>query len=184
MKLILASNSPRRRELLAQICEQFTVVPSLYDEAARGLSACETVLLFARGKAEEVFGRFPGAAVLGADTVVALGGRVLGKPGNASCASEMLHFLSGKTHSVFTGVCLVTENGEDRFYTETKVTFNELSDELIGEYIESVRPFDRAGAYGIQDGFPLVKSYAGSYTGIMGLPVEETRSLLLGRNLI
>ena len=184
MELILASNSPRRKELLAQITTQFRIVPSLFGETARGLSACDTVLLFSREKAREVHSRFPEAAVLGADTVVALDGKVLGKPKNATYASKMLHSLSGKTHSVFTGVCLIAGDIEEEFYTETKVTFHTLSDELIEEYIKSVRPFDKAGAYGIQDGFPLVERYEGSYTNIVGLPVEETRSLLLRRNLI
>ena len=184
MELILASNSPRRRELLAQICNEFTVVPSAYGETCTGLSARDTVLLFAREKAREVFSRYPDHAVLGSDTVVALGGVILGKPKNATHAAEMLHMLSGKTHSVFTGVCLITPETEDIFYTETKVTFFDLSDELIGEYSQSGKALDKAGAYGIQDGYPLVKSYEGSYTGIVGLPVEETLTLLKRRNLI
>ena len=82
------------------------------------------------------------------------------------------------------GVCLITPETEDIFYTETKVTFFDLSDELIGEYSQSGKALDKAGAYGIQDGYPLVKSYEGSYTGIVGLPVEETLTLLKRRNLI
>ncbi len=184
MQLILASASPRRRELLAQITENFIVEPSLFDERAGGLSACETVLLFAREKAREVHGRFKGCAVLGADTVVCIGGEILGKPKNAPHAAEMLRKLSGKTHSVFTGVCLVTDDTEDEFYTETRVTFHPLSEELIAAYTASGLPLDKAGAYGIQDGYALAERCEGSYTGIVGLPVEETRTLLERRRLL
>lgn len=183
-RLILASGSPRRRELLAQITDEFQVVPSSFDETAGGLSACETVLLFAREKAREVHARAGGCAVLGSDTVVAVEGRILGKPRDEGDAAGMLRLLSGRTHSVFTGVCLVTDESEDEFFTETRVTFFPLSEELIAEYVASGKPLDKAGAYGIQDGFPLVKSFEGSYTGVIGLPVEETRSLLKRRNVI
>lgn len=177
--LILASQSPRRRELLAQITSEFIVEPSLFEESAKGLSAQETVSLFAREKAKEVYSRFPGALVLGADTVVALHGEILGKPKHAEDAKRMLHMLSGRTHEVYTGVCLVGAAGMQEVLVETKVTFQELSKEIIERYVESGLPLDKAGAYGIQDGYPLVKGYAGSYTNVVGLPVEETRRLLL-----
>ena len=105
MQLILASNSPRRRELLKEIQPNFRVEPSLYEERERGLAANKTASLFARGKAEEVFSRFPNALVLGADTVVSLEDRVLGKPKSKEDAARMLRLLSGKTHAVFTAVC-------------------------------------------------------------------------------
>ncbi len=183
MRLILASNSPRRRELLAQITTEFEVIPSHYDEDATGLSARDTALLFAREKAREVFSR-EGGAVLGADTVVSLGGTILGKPKDAEDAERMLRLLSGKTHTVITAVCLVTEGGEEEIFTETSVAFYPLGGELIRGYVESGLPFDKAGAYGIQDGYPLVKAWEGSYTGVVGLPVEETFALLKRRNLI
>ncbi len=184
MRLILASNSPRRRELLAQITTEFEVVPSRYDESAKGLSARATARLFAREKAREVFSRNRGAAVLGADTVVFLGDTLLGKPKDAEDAGRMLRLLSGKTHTVVTAVCLVTDGGEEEIFTETSVTFYPLGEEMIGEYVASGLPLDKAGAYGIQDGYPLVRACKGSYTGVVGLPVEETRALLKRRNLI
>ncbi len=184
MQLVLASNSPRRRELLAQTGINFIAVPSLFDEGTRGLSACDTVLLFAREKAREVRSRYPDCPVLGADTVVCVGDRILGKPKDGAEAAEMLHLLSGRTHSVFTGVCLITDGAEDEFFTETKVTFFPLGEELILRYVKSGLPLDKAGAYGIQDGYPLVEKCEGSYTGVVGLPVEETAALLKRRRLL
>ncbi len=178
MHLILASNSPRRRELLAQITTRFTVEPSLYEERAGGLSAYRTVERFARGKAREAHSRFPESAVLGADTVVAIGGVVLGKPKDGEDARRMLRLLSGKTHEVYTGVCLISEGKEAYHVAKTKVIFNDLTEEVIQEYIESGLPLDKAGAYGIQDGFPLVKRIEGSYTNVVGLPVEDVRVML------
>ena len=177
MKIILASASPRRKELLAQICD-FTVEPSLFEESAKGLSACDTVLAFARGKAREVASRFPRETVLGADTVVALGGEILGKPKSKEDAVRMLKQLSGKVHTVYTGVCIVRGEREITQVVASKVVFNELSDTLIEEYVSSGLPLDKAGAYGIQDGYPLVERFEGSYTNIIGLPVEETRKML------
>ncbi len=178
MRLVLASNSPRRRELLAEICTDFLVEPSLFEESAKGLSAYDTVLAFARGKAADVFARFPHDAVLGADTVVALGEEILGKPHSAEEAKAMLRALSGREHAVYTGVCLKSGKGERSIVVKTAVLFNLLSEELIGAYVASGKPFDKAGAYGIQDGFDLVKQTVGSYTNVVGLPVEETCALI------
>ena len=175
--LILASASPRRRELLSEITE-FTVEPSMFEERAGWLSARETALAFAEGKAREVFSRFPDHVVLGADTVVCLSGEILGKPKDKADARAMLERLSGNTHSVFTGVCLVGKGFFKCVAVETKVTFETLSEELIAHYVESGLPLDKAGAYGIQDGYPLVKQYEGSYTNVVGLPVEEVKLLL------
>ncbi len=176
MKLLLASASPRRRELLASVCE-FEVVPSLFAEEDAG-SAEVTVLKNARGKALDVLARFPEERVLGADTAVALNGVILGKPKDSSDAERMLRFLSGKTHSVFTGVCLADRNGIRETVVETKVLFKKLSKKTIKEYVLSGAPLDKAGAYGIQDGV-VVKSYEGSYTNVMGLPMETVTEMLL-----
>ncbi len=178
MQLILASRSPRRVELLAQLGYPFTAEPSLFEEQARGLSPRETALTFARGKAEEVFSRFRGSLVLGADTVVALHGEIFGKPKDAADAARMLRALSGKTHTVLTGVCLLGEGIRRYHVSETAVTFHNLSEELIADYVASGLPADKAGAYGIQDGYPLVRSYEGSYTNVVGLPVEAVRAML------
>ena len=181
MQLILASNSPRRRELLALEKIPFTVVPSQYEEIDGGLSAQETVMRFAEGKAEEVFSRYPGAVVIGADTVVSLDGEILGKPKSPENAVNMLKRLSGRTHSVFSGVCLLKEGLRLKGISETKVTFNELSDGFIERYVASALPLDKAGAYGIQDaqdGYPIVKSYDGSYTNVVGFPMELVREFI------
>ena len=177
-ELVLASASPRRRELLARITGNFTVKPSSFEERERGLSARDTAELLACGKAREAFGRFPDCFVLGADTVVSLDGNLLGKPKSKEEARETLRMLSGKVHSVFTGVCLIGEGFFAAETAETKVEFYPLSEELIGRYGESGLPMDKAGAYGIQDGYPLVKSYDGSYENVVGLPLEEVRALL------
>ncbi len=176
--LILASNSPRRRELLATLGYKFDIVPSRFEERAEGLSARETALAFARGKAHEVFSRYPGHIVLGADTVVALEGEIFGKPADDEDAKRMLSKLSGKTHSVFTGVCVLSPKGTRECVAETRVEFFPLGEELIARYIASGLPADKAGAYGIQDGFPLVKAVEGSYSNVVGLPVEEVGAIL------
>lgn len=175
MKFLLASNSPRRRELLSGLVPAFEVVPSRFEEIAKeGERGEERCLRFAEGKAREVFARFPDAAVLGADTVVVFGGEILGKPKDEADAFEMLRFLSGKTHSVYTGVCLVTPEGERSGVEETCVTFRPLSDEEILSYIKTGSPFDKAGAYGIQDsGFAA--AFRGSYSNVVGLPLERVR---------
>ena len=175
MRFLLASNSPRRKELLLKLVPAFEVVPSRFEEIAKeGESGKARCLRFAEGKAREVFSRFPDAAVLGADTVVCLDGAILGKPKDEADAFEMLRLLSGKTHSVYTGVCLVTPEGERSGVEETRVTFRSLSDEEIVSYIQTGSPLDKAGAYGIQDsGFAA--SCDGSYSNVVGLPLERVR---------
>ena len=177
MNLILASASPRRRELLAQLHVPFQIVPSAFEEIAEGLSAYKTALLFAEGKAKDVFSKNRDCAVLGADTVVSLNGKIFGKPVSAEDARSMLMRLSGRTHSVFTGVCLVYEGFFRSFVEETKVTFYPLGEKLIGEYVKSGLPMGKAGAYGIQDGYPLIEKYEGSYTNVVGLPMERIKTL-------
>ena len=174
----MASNSPRRRELLAELGYKFAVVPSRFEERAEGLSARETALAFARGKAREVFSRYPQSVVLGADTVVALKGEIFGKPADEADARRMLQRLSGKTHSVFTGICVLSPKGERACVAETRVEFFPLGEELIECYVKSGLPMDKAGAYGIQDGYPLVKAVEGSYTNVVGLPTEEVGAIL------
>ena len=182
-KLILASASPRRRELLVQLDIPFEVIPSRYEEHAEGLPAREAVLRLAEGKAEEVFFRCPDCAVLGADTVVALDGTVLGKPHSEEDAVRTLRALSGRLHSVFTGVCLLSEGFRRVTAVESRVRFFPLSEELIERYVKSGLPMDKAGSYGIQDGYPLVEGYEGSYENIVGLPLEAVRALLKEGNI-
>lgn len=182
MKLVLASASPRRRQLLSEIAPTFSVVPSAFEECG-GSDAKETALAFARGKAEDVFSSHPDCLVLGADTVVSLDGNILGKPKTKEQARAMLASLSGREHSVYTGVCLLKAGARRECVVETKVTFYPLREDFIEAYIQSGSPFDKAGGYGIQDG-GLVKSYEGSYTNVVGLPLEKVKELLgeLGGN--
>lgn len=177
MKLILASNSPRRRELLARYGYEFEVEPSLFEESAKGLSAYDTVAAFARGKAEEVLSRFPGDLILGADTVVELDGEILGKPQNAEHARAMLRALSGREHRVLTGVAFAAAGYLDVSVVISRVFFNPLSEELIRSYVESGLPFGKAGAYGIQDGYPLAERIEGDYTNIVGLPMQTVGTM-------
>ena len=178
-RLILASNSPRRRELLREAGFSFTVEPSRFEERAGGLSARETAEAFARGKAEEVFSRFPSAVVLGADTVVSLEGEIFGKPKDEKDAFRMLRLLSGKEHEVFTGVFVCSPEKRLSCVVETRVKFLPLDEETVTRYAKSGLPLDKAGAYGIQDGYPLVERIEGSYSNVVGLPVEEVRAMLM-----
>ena len=172
--LILASQSPRRRELLSLITEDFEVIPAKGEERAdRSLPPDKYVCELARHKAEEVAAAHPGAVVIGADTVVSAGGQILGKPADADDAQRMLRLLSGTEHSVFTGVCVISAGGQQVFCCETRVRFDELDDREIADYIASGEPFDKAGAYGIQGrGALLVGSISGDYYNVMGLPVN------------
>ncbi len=172
-RFILASASPRRKQLLAQLVGSYEVIPSAFDEVAVGLSASETVAFFATEKAKEVFLRNPDAIVLGSDTVVVLDGKILGKPKDGEDAARMLTALSGRTHEVLTGVCLLADGLERVEVVSTKVQFYPLSEQTVCDYVKSGLPLDKAGAYGIQDGYPLVERIEGSYTNVVGLPVER-----------
>lgn len=128
-------------------------------------------------KACEVARLFPDATVIGADTVVVFGGRIIGKPKDEKQAFDILKELSGKTHSVYTGVCVVRGGKKKAFVRKSRVLFFSLTDERINSYIATGSPMDKAGAYGIQDsGF--VKKIRGSYSNVMGLPVEKLRKIL------
>ena len=184
MEWILASASPRRRELLAELIPNFTVIPSQADERIEEtLAPDKLVLRLAKLKAEEVAFRAENAGkiVVGSDTVVAFGENVLGKPKDEEDAFRMLKMLSGKAHTVYTGVCFsLVKAGEyrcDVAVDKTEVYFNELSDEWIRAYIKSGSPMDKAGAYGIQDG-GLVKEIKGSYTNVVGFPLETVEKMI------
>ncbi len=177
MKLILASNSPRRKQLLTEYGFTFTIMPSEYEEKVSDRSPKDTVTAFALGKAQDVYDKLSPsdkqtAVVLGADTVVALDGNILGKPTDKDNAKQMLKLLSGKSHSVYTGYCFIVNDKAQVFAEQSIVTFNTLTDAQIDEYVASGKPLDKAGAYGIQDGYNLVKGYKGSFNNIVGLPVE------------
>lgn len=177
MQIILASASPRRREILSRIVTNFTVQPAAGEERPDlSLPPEGIVRALARQKAAEVAARFPQALVLGADTVVWHEGRLLGKPKDGADAARMLRSLSGKVHAVYTGWCLLGPGVDRCGAVRTEVEFNDLSEDFIREYVAGGSPLDKAGAYGIQDDALLVRAYRGSYTNIVGLPEEELRA--------
>jgi septum formation protein len=180
--VILASASPRRAELLRQLGIEFTVVPSdapeLHDDQ---LTAREISQLNAYRKARGVAKKFPDALVLGADTLVYLDTTLLGKPANSEDAYRMLSQLSGRTHEVVTAICLLhlRTHRQKVFFESTAVTFRALDAVNIRRYLTKVNPFDKAGAYAIQDeGDLIVERISGSYTNVVGLPVEKLREEL------
>lgn len=171
--IILASQSPRRKELFSLITEDFKIIPAVGEEKAdRSLPPSEYVMELAKHKALEVAEKYPEDVVIGSDTVVVINGEILGKPKDEADAKRMLRLLSGREHSVYTGVCLSRGNMNRSFCEETKVRFFTLSDREIEEYTASGEPFDKAGAYGIQGtGALLVSGITGDYYNVMGLPV-------------
>jgi septum formation protein len=176
---VLASASPRRRELLGQLGLRFTVAAADIDETPHPAEAPEAyVLRLAREKARAVAGRFPGAWVLAADTTVVLGPELLGKPRDEAEARAMLARLSGRTHEVHTGVALAGR-AEEALVVRTRVTFRTLSAGEIAWYAGTGEPLDKAGAYAVQGkgGF-LVAAVEGSPTNVIGLPLGETLALL------
>lgn len=181
MKIILASNSPRRKELLEKEGFTFDIISSDYEEQAFSLDPVLTATAFAENKAKDVFNRLENkndVVVLGADTVVYHKGEILGKPKDEKDARAMLKSLSGNTHSVITGYYLISDKRALGGYVETLVTFNELSEKLIDDYIKSGLYKGKAGSYGIQDNFPLVKTYDGSLSNVIGLPTERITPIL------
>jgi septum formation protein len=174
--LILASSSPRRKELLENLQLTFNTVSSDVDENYDpNWEPNEIVMELAFRKAKAVAEQYPSSFVIGSDTIVVNEGNILGKPENREEAFSMLQSLSGKTHSVFTGVAIITPNANQKFYEKTDVEFWELSQEEIHQYLDTGEPFDKAGAYGIQGfGSVLVKKITGDYFAVVGLPVART----------
>jgi len=183
-RLILASSSPRRAELLRELGLRFRVLPSDAAEAHNEqLTARELCQLNAYRKARAVAKRIPDALVLGADTLVYLGTRVLGKPADLPEAEQMLEGLQGRTHEVVTGVCLIhlRHFRQKMFVETTEVTFRPLDAKQIRYYLGAVNPLDKAGAYAIQEkGELLVERIAGSFSNVVGLPIERLKSELAG----
>lgn len=174
--LILASSSPRRKELLENLHLTFTISSSEVDESFDpALSPQEVVMELAERKAQTVFTKNQQAFVIGSDTIVVANQQILGKPKDEAEAFKMLKSLSGQQHEVFTGVAIVSPTNTIRFYERTEVWFWELTDEEINAYVQSGEPFDKAGAYGIQQlGSMLVKKIHGDYFAVVGLPVART----------
>lgn len=179
--MILASGSPRRKELLGFIVKEFKVIPAVGEESIPvGTPPVDAVSMLARQKANEIYVKYKNEIIIGADTIVVIDGQILGKPHSEEEAFEMLSLLSGRVHSVFTGVCIISETGKQKCFTEeTKVEFYPLSEKEIRGYIATGDPMDKAGAYGIQEkGAFLVKGITGDFYNVMGLPIGRLKRQL------
>ncbi len=181
-KIVLASASPRRKELLRQIGLKFEVDPSKYpEESAPGLAAEELVQSIALNKARAVAGNHANALVIAADTIGVLRGEIIGKPHNPAEAAAILRRLSAKTHRVITGLTIIdTATGKKATQTvQTRVRFKKLSDRTIERYVASGEPLDKAGAYAIQGlGAVLIEKIDGDYSNVVGLPLAALAEML------
>ena len=175
MKIVLASGSPRRRELLTQAGIEYIVDPADIDEITKEILPAKVVEDLSRQKALAVAASHKGEVVLAADTVVAFDDKILGKPVDEEDAFRMLTELSGRAHQVYTGVTIVDEAGSAKTFSEcTEVIMYENSPEAIKAYIASGEPMDKAGAYGIQGlGAVLVEKISGDYNNVVGLPLAR-----------
>ena len=183
-KVILASNSPRRKELLAGLGVDYEVrtLPDVDESYPETLQGADIPLYIAKEKADAYVAMMqPGELIITADTIVWLDGKVLGKPRDREDALQMLRTMSGRTHEVFTGVCITTTDWQRSFTAQTEVRFATLSEEEIAYYVDNFQPMDKAGAYGVQEwiGFIGVENISGSYYNIMGLPVQKLYRELL-----
>ena len=211
VRLVLASASPRRRELLSQIGLEFTVMPSTKEENAKTTEAGALVQKLSRQKAVDIWEQLSGGQgqnpdadqeqiseetqepnlngkrqpellVIGADTVVCCEGKILGKPHSREAAAEMLTALQGRSHEVYTGVTLYSQSETVTFFECTQVEFYPMTEVEISEYIDSKEPMDKAGAYGIQGlGARFVKGIRGDYNNVVGLPVGRLYQELKSR---
>jgi septum formation protein len=180
---LLASTSPQRKAILKQLHIPFDVIAPRYDEETTDVAdAFQVVREHAQGKARSVADQAKGRPILGVDTAVVLEGRVFGKPANAGDAEQMLEELSGKTHTVVSGLCLLTPGWEDVEYETTQVAFRELTPRELGTYVATAEWEGRAGAYAIQGrGASLVRFIEGDYLNVVGLPAALLVRLLAER---
>ena len=177
-KVILASNSPRRKELLSGLGIDYEVrtLPDVDESYPESLQGADIPLYISKEKADAYRALLqPGELMITADTIVWLDGRVLGKPKDREDALQMLRDMSGRTHEVFTGVCITTTDWQRSFAAQTEVLFAQLTEEEITYYVDRYQPMDKAGSYGVQEwiGFIGVENISGSYFNIMGLPVQR-----------
>lgn len=179
-KLILASQSPRRRELLSYLGYPFAVIAADIIEHSTHREPAQIVEDLAQQKAHKVSQENPDAWVLGSDTIVSLEGKILGKPQGREGAQEMLSALAGKTHQVFTGVALYYQaKCRKCFSVKTEVTFSDISSAEMQRYLASDEPYDKAGAYGIQGmALGFITAIEGSYSNVVGLPLYEVKMAL------
>ena len=179
-KIILASGSPRRRQLLSSLNVEFEAISPEVDETYdKGLSPVDIAKHISLKKANEVFSIYPLSAVIAADTIVVTDSGVLGKPGSEKEAFLMLKKLSGLWHEVHTGICILHNKTATQFCETTHVHFKELDDDLISWYVRTKEPMDKAGAYGIQGyGAMLVDRIEGDFYNVMGFPISKIMSEL------
>ena len=173
--IILASASPRRKEILELADLKFDVMPSDAQEITTKTAPNEVVMELASIKAKDIYEKSEKQSmIVGADTVVAYQGQILGKPADEADAKRMLTMLSGQTHEVYTGVCVIEDGKTKTFYEETKVTFYEISDEQVDHYIKTGEPMDKAGSYGIQGKAAVfIKGIEGDYYNVVGFPIAR-----------
>lgn len=188
MRYILASASPRRRELLARTGIAFEVIPSDIEEKITGETPADIVMKLAAQKAQNVYEKLNthDCTVIGADTIVVYQDEILGKPADKSEAYDMLSMLADRTHQVYTGVSLITDRNARKtvntFYERTDVTFYPITLEDLHTYVDSGDPLDKAGAYGIQGSFAIhIREIHGDYNNVVGLPIgrlyQELRNI-------
>lgn len=181
MQIVLASGSPRRRELLALITEEFTVCPADADETlCPGAPLSEEVVRLSLLKAQAAQRLHPEAVCIGSDTMVTIDGLPLGKPADAAQAADMLRRLRGRTHEVLTGLAVLPPEGDARtLCTRTRVSFRNFAEDELAAYLATGEPLDKAGAYGIQGhGALLIEGIEGDYYSVMGLPVAGLHVIL------
>ena len=180
MEIILASGSPRRKELLKKVVDNFKIIPSQIAESTEDWEIPhELAINNALAKARDISGKNPDAIIIGADTIVILEGKILGKPRDLEHAKKMLEKLSGNTHEVITGLAVIKNHKELHDFVSTFVTFKELAPEEIEHYVNEKQPLDKAGSYGIQEiGEQFVDNLVGSYENVMGLPIELLADML------
>ena len=178
MKYVLASKSPRRKELMKQISPDFIVaVEDIDEEKYYRLPPIDAVRNIAKEKGKVVDKLYPEDLIISADTIVVLEGEIIGKPKDEEDAKEILRKLSNKTHDVYTAYRIQYKGVEILHYVDSKVIFDNLSEELINDYVKSGSPLDKAGAYGVQDNdkFPIIKIVIGSVDNVIGFPVAEIK---------
>lgn len=185
-RLILASGSPRRKEIMQMMNIDFEVIVSNSKEVLNNeLPVAERIMDVARQKAEAVFKDNTDAVVIGCDTVVVVDDEILGKPKSKQMAKEMFDKMNNRSHIVLSGVCIMSEEKTDCFYDCTEVVFNALSDEEIEGYISTDEPYDKAGGYAIQGkGGLFIREIKGNYYNVVGFPVDKIYNCLKNRKLI
>jgi len=179
--MILASQSPRRHEIMKIAGYIFRIIkPDIDENIDTNLSLKEFPIELAYQKAKQISDQFPGETVIGADTIVVLNNEIIGKPSDREDAIAMLGRLSGNVHIVITGVCVIKDRKVHKFSDRSKVYFEKLTLEEITYYVDHYKPFDKAGAYGVQDwiGMAAIKRIDGSFYNVMGLPIHKLYRLL------